>query len=112
MVIASWVSVCAGALAGALVAANMVIESTPAAVRAVATRAFIFGLMKRSTSLRSSSGAYGVSCRARDGRPGIGTVRTAALRGHQPAIRPGGRGAIDAPPAVGPPFTAASCNGD
>src|SRR5712692_3612048 len=77
MVIASLESGCDGALAGAFVAAIMVIESAPAAVSAVATRAFIFGLMKRSTSLRSSSSAYGVSCRARGGHPGIGTVRTA-----------------------------------
>src|SRR2546423_14814290 len=103
MVIASWESGCSGALAGALVAANMVIESAPAAVSAVATRAFMFGLMKRSTSLRSSTGAYGVSCRARGGR----SLRRPALRGHQPAIRPCRLGAPGAWLAVGPPLAAA-----
>src|SRR5438034_11313187 len=113
MVIASWVSGCPGALAGALVAAIMVIDSAPAPASASTARALCFGLMKRSTSLRSSTGAYGVSCRARDGRPwSLGPVGRRALPGHQPGIRPCRRGALGAVLAVVPPFTAASCGGD
>src|SRR4030088_2063222 len=97
MVIASWVSVCAGALAGALVAANMVIESTPAAVRAVATREFIFGLMKRSNSLRSSTGAYGVSCRARGADRVLGQSGRRRYADISPRFAPAGAAPLTPP---------------
>src|SRR6266513_2885572 len=103
MVIASWVSGCCGALAGAFATAIMVIESALAAASAGTARALNLGLMKRSTSLRSSTGAYGVSCRAR----GVGAFTRQPLLGHQPAIRPCRLGAPGAPLAVVPPLATA-----